>query len=89
MKNVNSIKMLLGAALRNKSGEVEVAWAPWNAVGSHVRSRRAWAERGSVPEKLAELAEGLLSIRDRYGQPFWVTVTVGSQTVFDGLGCAA
>ena len=83
----NSIKALIGSALATKGNKVTVSWAPWNAVGSKVRSRSSYAARGTLPERLVELATGLLSITDLHGQPFWVTVEVGGKTVFDGLGC--
>lgn len=83
-----NMKALVGAALANKGGKVTVSWAPWNQVGSSFRSRSAYASRGSLPERLVALAEGLLGITTPAGDPFWVTVEVGSKTVFDGLGHA-
>ena len=88
MKNVN-IKALIGAALVTTGNKVTVSWAPWKAARGGWRSRSVWASQGSLPEKLVELAEGLLSITTPSGNPFWVLVEVGGQTVFDGLGCVA
>lgn len=83
---MKDIKALVGAALLSKSSKVTVSWAPYNRNGGW-RSRSALASRGSLPEKLVELANGLLSITTPSGDPFWVTVEVGNETVFDGLGC--
>ena len=86
---MSGLKALVGTALINKGGRVTVSWAPWKANRGGWRSRSVWAPQGSLPEKLVELAEGLLSITTPSGDPFWVLVEVGSQTVFDGLGCVA
>ena len=84
----NTLKAIVGAALEKQGGKVTVSWTPWNGTRGGWRSRSAWASRGSIPEKLVELAQGLLSITTPTGNPFWVTVKVGTETVFDGLGCA-
>ena len=83
-----NLKALIGSALEKQGGKVTVSWAPWNATRGGWRSRSTFASRGSLPEKMVELAQGLLGITTPAGDPFWVTVEVGSQTVFDGLGCA-
>ena len=86
---MRKIEAAVSAALSNKGDRVTVSWAPWNKVGSGFRSRSVWANKGTLPERLMELAYGLLSITTSSGQPYWVTVEVGSKTVFDGMGCSA
>lgn len=85
---MSNLKTVVSAVLETRGGKVTVSWAPWKAARGGWRSRSVWASQGSLPEKLMELAEGLLSITTPSGDPFWVIVEVGAQTVFDGPGCA-
>ena len=85
---MSNLKAVVGSALETRGGRVTVSWAPVNKVGSGFRSRSVYAARGTLPERLVALAEGLLKVTTPHGDPLWVIVEVGSRTVFDGPGCA-